>query len=137
MAVLPKKNIAIILGQNMDNEITRRLGRGVSAIMLGEEPAKVLPELPIIKKLGLILGQYADLAGISTINLELEGPVLMLTYKVASFPEQKYPLSPIDLDKFVFKIAGIIPVPLEIKFFENKEKNEVFCKFDRSILFKK
>ncbi len=137
MAVLPEKNIAISLGQNMDNELTHQMGRGVAAIMLGEDPAKVIPELPMLKQLGPILGSYSDHNGIMTAQIELAGPVLMATYKMASLPEQKFPLIPIDLDKFMFKIAGIIPVPLEIKFFVNEEKKEVFLKVDRNILFKK
>ncbi len=137
MALLPEKNIAIILGQNMDNELTRQLGRGVSAIMLGEDPIKGFPDLSILKKLAPILGLYEDHARVSTVDVKLEGPALMVTYKVADFPEQKYPIVPIDLDQFVFKIAGIIPVPLEIHFFVNGAKHEVFLKFDRNILFKK
>ena len=137
MAILPEKNIALILGQNMDNEFTRQLGRGISAIILGEEPEKVVPELQIIKKLKPILGNYSDHVGIITGSLDLAGPVLMFTYKIANLPDQKFPLIPVDLDKFIFKIAGIVPVPLEIKFFINEEKKEVFAKIDRNILFKK
>ncbi|MHA1672448.1 MAG: serine hydrolase domain-containing protein [Promethearchaeota archaeon] len=137
MAVLPEKNIALILGQNMDNQLTTQMGRGICAIMLGEDPAKVIPNLSTIKKLRPILGRYADHASVLSVNVELVGPVLMATYTVGNFHEQKFPLIPIDLDQYVFKIAGILPVPYEIQFFIKEEKNEVFLKFDRNILFKK
>jgi len=67
----------------MDNDLTDTLGRGVLGIMLGEEPATVLPKLPIMQKLEPILGTYTDHTGTSNASVEFVNPVLMMTQKTA------------------------------------------------------
>jgi len=117
MQLLPEKKIGVLVGQNMDNDLTEDLGRGVLAILLGEEPATVLPKLPVMKKLSPILGTYIDHTGSSIVSLEFEGPGLMLSQKTADFPEIKFPIIPIDMDKLTFKIATPLFDLSEIKFF--------------------
>lgn len=137
MQLLPEKKIGVSLGQNMDNDLTDTLGRGVLAIMLGKEPAIVLPKLTIMKKLAPILGAYTDHAGASNVLVEFAEPVLMITAKRVDFPEMKFPIIPIDMDELTFKVASPLPILLEIKFFIDNETKAVFVKIDRSLFFKK
>lgn len=137
MEILPEKNIAVILGQNMDNELTQQMALGVLAILLEKDPMEVLPQQTIIQKIGPIMGQYSDHAGTSAVTVGFEGPSLMLTVNVGAFPEQKYAIIPVNLEKLIFKIASPLPVPIEIQFFIDEKTKEIYIKFDRNIFFKK
>ncbi|MCK5346913.1 MAG: hypothetical protein KAR20_26070, partial [Candidatus Heimdallarchaeota archaeon] len=136
MMILPEKNIALSLGQNIANSTSDSMARGVLAILLGEDPETVNPEIRIMKKINAILGSYED-HNATNVEFAMEGPSLVLIEKSSDGSSVKSVIVPIDLDNLKFKIASPLPQQDEIAFFEDAKKNEIFVKLDRNLFFKK
>ncbi|NHJ48599.1 MAG: serine hydrolase [Asgard group archaeon] len=137
LALIPSKNIGVIVGGNLDNSVGPQISRAVLAGLLGKTPEEAVPLITALEKIKPILGNYATFGGGVKVKLSLEG--FILTAKLDSYGrEQTFPLQVIDLDELTFRIPMIDPSvsSLTVRVYINKEKNEIYATVDRMVLFK-
>lgn len=137
IALIPEKQLGIIIGQNGTPQVCGQIARGILGTLLGKNINDAVPMLRIQEKIKKIEGNYVGYKNLTRAEIKLKNGVLMGRLYFVGNPEpMQFFGAPHDIENLRFYIPIVYPNNKIWLNFSIDDKGEVHLQADRFYLHK-
>jgi len=137
IGLISEVNLAVHVAENDDAGIAGIIGMSALALMVGEEPSKVIKKYRVLEVYEQIKGKYKSSLGLYELEVFLKNQSIYIKVETDD-GIFTFPLIVEDLEKLEFQLFATVPYPIKsLKFHKDPDTGKVmFVTYDRYLYHK-